>query len=147
MLVTFCGNAFVSFRLYSLQQRHFHVGDCPLVDSTQELPPKPSWLTIQNGQNVGSVLVVMIPYLDVEQLRVYASSDRRLVVGSSQLSHQSLKEFFGPIEDAAIGCGYRSVLETVAGNKIPMRPPRIAAPPYCSIVQVCQWQGRHALLS
>lgn len=135
-LVYACGYIPVGCRLYSLQQRHLYPGDNSLPESGVEEPFKPNWLTVQNGQNVGSVLIIMIPYLDADLLRVYASSDPRLVVASSHLPQQTVQELFGSIDENFIGCGNRSILRTVAGSKIPVRPPRLASPPYCSIVQV-----------
>ncbi|KAL8426639.1 hypothetical protein Efla_005896 [Eimeria flavescens] len=122
------------FRLYGQQQRQ-HGSSTPSSKAADGDPPRPNWLTVQNSQRLGSVLVVMIPYLDAELLRIYAGSKHPIVEAPSQLSIQKLEEFFGADGEAPSSCGRRSILKAAAGTKIPVRPPQVASPPYCSLVQ------------
>lgn len=126
------------FRMYGLQQRYLQADSGNALGSNDDRPPKPSWINVQNGGNLGSVLVVLIPYLDLELLRIYASGDPRVAVASSQLTQEALKELFGSMFDMSEGRNCRSVLKQLAGNKISMRPPPMTHPPYCPVVQVCK---------
>ncbi|KAL8453553.1 hypothetical protein Emag_001772 [Eimeria magna] len=118
--------------LYSQQQRPQHGGSSGVSKDAEGEPPKPNWLTVQSGQKIGSVLIVMIPYLDLELLRVYASG-----VGgaASPLSDDQLQKLIGTPHEAASRCCQGSVLKAAASSKIPVRPPPVASPPYCSLVQ------------
>ncbi|XP_026189891.1 uncharacterized protein LOC34619269 [Cyclospora cayetanensis] len=82
--------------MYYRQQLHrFPRGESNSAGAVQE-PSRPPWLTVQNCHNVGSVVMVVVPYVDSNLLRIYGNcSDDKILAAVPQETKNALETLVG----------------------------------------------------
>ncbi|OEH80009.1 exonuclease domain-containing protein [Cyclospora cayetanensis] len=126
--------------MYYRQQLHrFPRGESNSAGAVQE-PSRPPWLTVQNCHNVGSVVMVVVPYVDSNLLRIYGNcSDDKILAAVPQETKNALETLVGvqtrysPHPACAEA---RTPLRKAVHSKMLLRAPRMMqSPHHCSFIE------------